>query len=146
MSEPMNIYDSLKNSNLYLQNQYLVSYNQKDFFWNSINTDTNNKNVTEIKNTSIPTYCDIKFTKNPTTTYTEDCTGSSKSNCALFLEEICNNYKNSKIIKELQTTHSGADSRHLDTTKIYNYNLLKTFNLGIGIVYISIMLYYNNKK
>jgi len=55
---------------------------------------------------------------------------------------LCINEDNQKKINNLQLKHDGADERHGDINIYYNRELLKTYNLGIGIVGVGIMIYF----
>jgi hypothetical protein len=62
------------------------------------------------------------------------------SNC--YDKALCINEDNQKKINNLQLKHDGADERHGDINIYYNRELLKTYNLGIGIVGVGIMIYF----
>jgi hypothetical protein len=57
-------------------------------------------------------------------------------------KELCINEDNQVKINNLQLKHDGADERHGDINIYYNRELLKTYNLGIGIVGVGIMIYF----
>lgn len=130
----------LNNPQLKTNNQYVVSYNSDNFIWNNISSSTTDKLITS---SSIPAFCNLTEEEKKTR-QTKTCKDTPE--CEKLLFNLCNNYSYSKTIQNLQTNHSGADSRYNDVTTKYNYELLKSVNLGIGIVYLSIMLYYNYKK
>jgi hypothetical protein len=117
------------NPNFSENNQYIVAYNFDDFFWNSVNLNNGNTVPEICNNNNISDYCPTK-----------------NDSCINFLKETCTNYDNSKKIKQIQTHHSGANSRFADSTSFYNKEILKSMNLGVGIIYLSVMIYINYKN
>ena len=126
----------LNNSNLKANNQYVVSYNSDSFFWNRLDSSVTNN---AFYSSSVPSYCNNKE-EEKTRLQTQNCKDSN--DCKTFVKNLCDNYTYSTTIQNLQTSHTGADTRHTDAIKQYNYELLKTVNLGIGVVYLSVILYY----
>lgn len=66
--------------------------------------------------------------------------GNYLSNC--YDKALCINEDNEIKINNLQLKHDGADERRSDINIYYNYELLKSYNLGIGIIGVSIMIYF----
>lgn len=130
------------------QNQYVVSYNENDFYCNSIGKSIFKKILDTENIPSIQSYCK---TNQPFTISTNVCSdinnnyankdqdeGYKKCN---VLNEICKNQKNYDKLKEIQTTHSVSTSRFQDMNSFYNTEVLKSFNLAIGIAFISFVIF-----
>jgi hypothetical protein len=114
------------------QNQYVVSYNENDFYCNSIGKDVFN-NILGINNEYSPTTCktlnkNINYTK---LTPHEKC----------VIKQICKNQEKYDMIKKIQTTHSVSTSRFQDMNSFYNTEVLNSLNLGIGIAVLSFIIY-----
>jgi hypothetical protein len=132
----------MNNKEINPQNQYVVSYNNDDFYCNSIGLTTLN-NIDSNINVDLSTFC-----KNPNS-YGEfykkekcDSTFNTNDSCNL-INELCENQNNFNKIKELQTTHSVANSRYSDIDSFYKTEVLKSVNLGIGIFILSFIIYKN---
>jgi len=129
------------------QNQFIVSYNENDFYCNSI-AKTVSKDI--LNNKDIPSYCIIKSLKFYDNGYEKKCpskpsTPTSTSTdfvkkCAV-LNEICKNQENYDYLKEIQTTHSVSTSRFQDMDSFYNTEVLKSVNLGIGIAFLLFIIF-----
>jgi len=117
-------------------NQYVVSYNENDFYCNSLGI-TVFKDILDVSYSS--SYC--KY--NPPSNH-NICTSSTNENdiakCNV-LKEICKNQTNYDILKEIQTSHSVSTSRFQDMNSFYNTEVLKSVNLGIGIMLLSFIIY-----
>ena len=109
-------------------NQYVVSYNENDFYCNSIG----NAVFNDILNTSYSSSLCNNTLCNSITANSEECK---------VLKEICINQKNHDTLKEIQTTHSVSTGRFQDMNSFYNTEVLKSVNLGIGIVFLSFIIY-----
>jgi hypothetical protein len=77
--------------------------------------------------------------------FTTDCienekciTGSSFLDC--YTKEVCNNKLNMEKLIKLRTTNTSSNGRFIDSTDNYNKLLLNSFNLGMGIVFLSSMI------
>jgi hypothetical protein len=111
-------------------NQYIVSYNDSDFYCNSINLFT----IPSENNTGdIYTYCNGLILE-------------SNEKVATFQSNICDNLYYFNKIKEMQTKHTGADSRHEDSRRFYETEQLKTVNLGVGILILMAVIYKNYRS
>jgi hypothetical protein len=71
-----------------------------------------------------------------------DCDAAADKDACKYDKALCINEDNQKKINNLQLKHDGADERHGDINIYYNRELLKTYNLGIGIVGVGIMIYF----
>lgn len=58
-----------------------------------------------------------------------------------MIDSICENVKLYNEIKKIQTSHSGSDSRFSDINDIQKTEILKTINLGIGIMVMANIIY-----
>ena len=88
----------------------------------------------------------IKYTN----TTPDECVNVSTINCSTittknldkcYTQQICKNKENYEWIQNVETTHSGADERFIDTENQYNRELQKSFNLGIGVIGILFLIY-----
>lgn len=71
---------------------------------------------------------------------TLDC--NDKSNLSSCLtKEVCKNIDYYNQLKELQMNHSSANGRYYDTSNLYQLYLQKLFNLGIGIIGASTIIF-----
>lgn len=69
----------------------------------------------------------------------EKCTsGSSFLDC--YTKEVCNNKLYMENLIKLRTTNTSSNGRFNDSSINYNNLLLKSINLGIGIVVLSSMI------
>ena len=127
------------------QSQYVVSYNKDDFYCNSIGV-TTLTNIDSTINVDLPTFC-----KNPNSYHyykNNNCslypTSQSKNientKCAL-LNQLCKNDIKFNEIKDIQTNHSASNSRYGDISSFYNTELIKSINLGVGILLLSSIIY-----
>jgi hypothetical protein len=109
-----------------------VAYNPNDFYYmNAINSDgAPANNATGGTRSTHAAYCIAKRTTNCAT------------DACKYDKALCINEDNQKKINNLQLKHDGADERHGDINIYYNRELLKTYNLGIGIVGVGIMIYF----
>ena len=137
-----------------------VAYNPNDFYYmNAKNSEgvattdtslTTRKNYCDTKKNSdingnkVSMKCEInddKLKVNGTTiAKNNDNYENYLSHC--YDKALCINEDNQKKINNLQLKHDGADERHGDINIYYNRELLKTYNLGIGIVGVGIMIYF----
>ena len=113
-----------------------VAYNPNDFFYmnakNSVGAQA--QNATGKGAQANKDYCKVK--KNA------DCTTAVEKVACTYDKALCINEDNQIKINNLQLKHDGADERHGDINIYYNYELLKSYNLGIGIIGVSIMIYF----
>lgn len=138
----------MNNTEINPQTQYILSYNNEDFYCNSIGLTSINNIDPGIK-TDISTFCKDPnlygsfYKKNDCSLHNDtEITALSQNNakCAL-LNQLCENEQNFKQIKEIQTTHSASNSRYSDMDFVYKTELLKSVNLGIGILILSSLIY-----
>jgi len=138
----------MNNTEINPQNQYVLSYNNDDFYCNSIGLTSINKIDPSI-NTDLPTFCKdpklygsfykekkCSLHNNIDISYVSDI----NTKCAL-LNQLCENQQKFKQIKEIQTIHSAANSRYNDMDSVYKTEFLKGINLGIGILILSSIIY-----
>ncbi len=119
-----------------------VAYNPNDFYYmNAKNSEgVQAKNAPIDGSSTHEAYCITKRTANcdDTTKYNNE----NMKNACKYDKALCINEDNQKKINNLQLKHDGADERHGDINIYYNHELLKTYNLGIGIVGVGIMIYF----
>jgi hypothetical protein len=111
------------------QNQYVVSYNENDFYCNSIGKDVFN-NILGLNTEYSPTTCK-----------TLNINTLNDKNKKCVIEQICKNQEKYDMLKKIQTTHSVSTSRFQDINSFYNTEVLNSLNLGIGIAVLSFIIY-----
>jgi len=122
-----------------------VAYNPNDFYYmNAINSEgkpaNNATDATDNIYENQKAYCITKSTANCDDINIYNTT--DLKNACKYDKALCINEDNQKKINNLQLKHDGADERHGDINIYYNRELLKTYNLGIGIVGVGIMIYF----
>jgi len=60
-----------------------------------------------------------------------------------YQKELCKNRDYANTIIEYSNRYSGSDEKLLNGNDIYNNEFTKIVNLGIGILGLSLFLYYN---
>jgi len=129
--------------------QYVLSYNNNDFYSNNPalvnNIFTNIDGSLKTKN--IQSFCKDKntntFYKNNTCSNfvnIDTAIYESHRKCAV-LNELCKNNENYSKLKKIQTTHYASSGRYNDTTQYHNTEMIKSVNLGIGIIGLSFVIY-----
>ena len=112
-----------------------IAYNPNDFFYvTALNSDDktfNNSNNTDCDNINRTTYNRKKC---------YPLTDDNRTKC--YDNELCINKSNAKKINSLQTNHDGSSERRNDKNVDYNRELLRSYNLGIGIVGVGAMFYF----
>lgn len=58
-------------------------------------------------------------------------------------KELCKNKDKAAALTKIQHNHIGSDQNYLDTKKEYNTAIVKTVNLGIGIILLIGLIYRN---
>jgi hypothetical protein len=111
-----------------------VAYNPNDFYYmNAINSADEPANTAPIGGSSThENYCNTKRT----------ATCANDGYACKYDKALCINEDNQKKINNLQLKHDGADERHGDINIYYNRELLKSYNLGIGIIGVCIIIYF----
>jgi hypothetical protein len=114
-----------------------IAYNPNDFFYvTALNSDDktfNNSNNTD---------CSIYKTPDAISKYSRSNCSSTNFTSGCYHNELCINKSNAQKINSLQTNHDGSSERRNDKNVDYNRELLKSYNLGIGIVGIGAMFYF----
>jgi len=110
-----------------------VAYNPNDFYYmNAKNSEgAPAKNAPIDGSSTHEAYCKVKREA--------EC---SNDNACKYDKALCINEDNQIKINNLQLKHDGADERHGDINIYYNRELLKSYNLGIGILGVGIMIYF----
>jgi len=60
-----------------------------------------------------------------------------------YQKELCKNRDYANKILDYSSIYSGSDEKLLNTNDIFNNEIIKMVNLGIGIIGISFFIYYN---
>lgn len=109
-----------------------VAYNPNDFFYvTALNSDGNKFNNSNNTNCSIDR-----------TTYNRSKCSELDDKSSCYNNELCINKSNALKINSLQSNHDGSNERNSDKNVDYNRELLRSYNLGIGIVGVGAMFYF----
>jgi hypothetical protein len=60
-----------------------------------------------------------------------------------FTDKLCKNEQKMVDITTVQNMHNSSGERYLDTSVGYNYELIKTVNLGVGNLLLLSLIIYN---
>jgi hypothetical protein len=60
-----------------------------------------------------------------------------------FTDKLCKNEQKMVDITTVQNAHNSSDGRYMDTSVGYNYELIKTVNLGVGNLLLLSLIIYN---
>lgn len=131
-----------------MSNPVTISFNPNDFYYvnaNFIDNDKNNPSTYAIDSL----YCDTKKTVN--TKSRAECIALSSStdthytNC--YNAELCKNIDDAKQLYDAQNKHDGANRRYTDKNLQYTSEILKTYNLGIGVIIVGVVgIFFYTKK
>jgi len=117
-----------------------IAYNPNDFFYvTALNSDDktfNNSNNTDCSIYKTPIAIS-KYSRSNCPSLTES---ADKSRC--YDNELCINKSNAKKINSLQSNHDGSSERRNDKNVDYNREILRSYNLGIGILGVGAMFYF----
>jgi hypothetical protein len=116
--------DFIKSKQNYLKDNLVVGFSPTNFFWVSVSGDYSTDEI-----------CNDEKILNADCIKMENC----------YKAQICQNKDNAKWLEQKQTAHSGADERYNNTKSLYNIELTKTYNLGIGAIGLLLCIYYNSK-
>jgi hypothetical protein len=58
---------------------------------------------------------------------------------------LCNNKDKASQLSNLENTHLGATEKNMNEKMNYDIVLMNTINLGIGIVFLLVVIYQNRK-
>jgi hypothetical protein len=87
-------------------------------------------NVLALSNPLWDSICTYRFSDN-------------SGNC--LKRELCNNKTNATKLEDLQNTKLGAMEKFMNEKMNYDSILMNTINLGIGIVFLIVVIYKNQK-
>ena len=117
--------------------QITVGYSPNDFFYVSAEQDGTMPNGSQCNSLSpSDTHWDISCNSANFGKYYSDCVS----------KELCKNRDNVTNLYKLNNVHSGSDQNYLDTKTRYNEELINSFNLGMGIVLLSGLIYRFSRK
>jgi hypothetical protein len=139
-----------------MANNVLVGYSPNDFFYvqaeqaNKMPTDSEcisnfrvNGNISLGFGNRISGNTSLCLT-NPT--WDSICKNNFSNNRESCIKrELCNNKRNSTKINNLQNTKSGAMEKYMNEKMNYDSVLMNTINLGIGIIFLIVVIYKNQK-
>ncbi len=145
----MNTMNTMNSREINPAGQYVVSYNNDDFYSNQYSlvnyvfTKIDSKNL---NGKSLQSFCNERNIGFYNSGNCRDVTGVTdtdsvdKQKCAV-LNELCKNNEYYNELKEVQTTHYASNGRYSDATLFHNTEMLKSANLGIGILGLSFVIY-----
>jgi len=125
----------MSNNEINPKQQYVLSYNDKDFYSISLYNGNASSYCSKRENSA---YSHKKC--NNAHNYYDEKNKSFIDECNLT-DSLCENVELYNEIKKIQTSHSGSDSRFSDINDIQKNEILKTINLGIGIMVIVNVIY-----
>uniref|UniRef100_A0A6C0JE29 Uncharacterized protein n=1 Tax=viral metagenome TaxID=1070528 RepID=A0A6C0JE29_9ZZZZ len=65
----------------------------------------------------------------------------NKDNC--IKKELCINKSKAEYLTNIESKHTGSDEKFMNNKQSYDNVLLNTINLGIGILFLVIIIYKN---
>jgi hypothetical protein len=138
-----------------MANNVLVGYSPNDFFYvqaeekNLINPGSDcdnlnvNGNITLSNGTTITNGSSLPLTNPAWDTICNNYFSENQENCVK--RELCNNKNNATQLGDLQNSKSGAMEKYMNEKMNYDSILMNTINLGIGIVFLIVVIYKNQK-
>jgi hypothetical protein len=140
----------MSNEDINTRGSHVISYNDSNFYSNTIGVAYLNEFDKTSTHTSddLLTYCTTPNYKNTNSCGTSNYDNLKKNSnvkdisCGI-IKQLCNNKIHFTNLEKIQKTHSASDSRYKDMESFYNTELLKTMNLGIGILILSAIIYKN---
>jgi len=138
-----------------MANNVLVGYSPNDFFYvqaeqsNLISPNTDCNGLTVRGNAILPNGITINDGSSlPLSDPAWDiiCNNyfsQNQDNC--LKRELCNNKNKASQLGDLQNTKLGAMEKYMNEKMNYDSILMNTINLGIGIVFLIVVIYKNQK-
>lgn len=115
-----------------------IGYNPGDFFYtlvgNHMPSDSSCNELLQIPDVSCH-FIDPNSISNDDTLWRDN-----SFNC--YKKELCINKQQSAKINEVENNHLGSQQNYKNSKKMYNNEILKTFNLSFGILIIFTTIYY----
>jgi hypothetical protein len=139
----------MSNGDINPSSQYVVSYNTDDFYCNKydlVNRVFTLIDPTNLKDKPVKSFCndrDKGFYRNKGCKDIKEVNSRDnmdKQICAV-LNGICDNHDYYNKMKEVQTTHYASNGRYSDVTSFHDTEMLKSANLGIGILGLFLVIY-----
>jgi hypothetical protein len=90
-------------------------------------------------------YCSYEQCSNDASKYPEFTLISEENSKKCYQKELCNKNKNTTLLSNMQSKLLFTDSniRQEDARNEFDYSVLSTGNLTIGIIVVISMIYYN---
>jgi hypothetical protein len=90
-------------------------------------------------------YCNYEQCSNDASKYPNFKLINQENSKECYQKELCNKNKNTTLLSELQSRHlfTNSNIRHEDARNQFDYSVLSTGNLTIGIIVVASMIYYN---
>jgi hypothetical protein len=138
-----------------MANNVLVGYSPNDFYYvqaeenNIIDPSSDcdklnvNGNITLSNGTTITNGSSLPLTNPAWDTICNNYFSENQENCVK--RELCNNKNNATQLGDLQNSKSGAMEKYMNEKMNYDSILMNTINLGIGIVFLIVVIYKNQK-
>jgi hypothetical protein len=138
-----------------MSNNVLVGYSPNDFYYvqaeqnNELNPSSDCDKLTVNGNVYLPNGNTIAYGSSLSLNdpaWDIICNGNfsqNKDNC--LKRELCNNKNKATELQDLQNTKLGAMEKYMNEKMNYDSILMNTINLGIGIVFLIVVIYKNQK-
>jgi len=138
-----------------MANNVLVGYSPNDFYYvqaeqsNLISPNTDCNGLTVRGNVTLPNGITINDGSSLSLTdpawdiICNNYFSQNQDNC--LKRELCNNKNKASQLGDLQNTKLGAMEKYMNEKMNYDSILMNTINLGIGIVFLIVVIYKNQK-
>ena len=138
-----------------MANNVLVGYSPNDFYYvhaeesNVINPSSDcgslvvSGNAILPNGTTISNGSSLSLNDPAWDTICNNYFSQNQENCVK--RELCNNKNNAIQLGDLQNSKSGAMEKYMNEKMNYDSILMNTINLGIGIVFLIVVIYKNQK-
>jgi hypothetical protein len=119
-----------------MPNNVVVGYSPNDFFY----MDAINQGV-------MPSGDDCKTLKPYDQSWDLSCgTWFSDNSGNCIKKELCINKDKAEYLSTVENTHSSSGEKYMNEKMSYDNVLLNTINLGIGVVFLLVIIYKNINK
>lgn len=105
-------------------------YSPNDFYWVSVVDKLNSLDCSNETKTAETINCE-----NPSIT--------EKQSLTCYNSQLCKNKQLSEWLKDVQTNHSGSDTRYKDIRDTYTLEIRKSINLVLGIILMIFFIVYS---
>jgi hypothetical protein len=118
-----------------MANNMIVGYSPHDFFY----VDAENRNM-------MPSDEKCKELKPDDQKWNSECGEHFKDNSGnCIAKELCKNREKAVFLQSLENSHSGSTEKYMNEKMNYDNVIMNTINLGIGILFLIVIIYKNQK-